>query len=155
MVQEVHRLCGHTLILDKGAVIGSGPTRQLFADPGGVRAASLLGFRNISRIRRTGPDALYAEDWNLSLVAGRAIPEWAGYVGIRDHDFIPDDGAVRNGNNRFSVRILNCSPALVGMEIAMTASAVDSGQGKLFWKWNGTDLPRHVRIPPSALCFLA
>lgn len=153
--EEVHRLCSHTLILDRGRIIADGPTRELFTEPGSVRAARLLGFRNISRMRKTGPDTLYAEDWDLRLETERPIPDWAGHVGSRDHDFMPADIAVHGGNNRFPMCVLECSPALVGMEIAMKLAATDSGQGKLFWKWNGTDLPRQVRIPPGALRFLA
>lgn len=87
---EAYQLCSHLLLLDEGKVLAAGNTREVFADPGTVKAARLTGCKNISRIRRLGPHRVCALDWGgLELVTGQPVGDGITAVGIRAHDFIP------------------------------------------------------------------
>jgi len=81
---EVYRLCGSVLTMDRGRSESVTPVRALFEHPGTLSAALLSGCKNYSRIQKTGPHGALALDWGAALVTAED-PADAAYAGIRAH----------------------------------------------------------------------
>lgn len=88
---ELYRLCDHILIMDEGKDIICKETKSLFDNPEKMQAARLTGCKNISKAVRVGEREVYAREWGVTFTVKRDIPENLRYVGIRAHDFLPDD----------------------------------------------------------------
>jgi molybdate transport system ATP-binding protein len=153
---EVFKLCSETLVMDNGRVLGKGPTRSLFADPGLVRIARLTGCKNISPIRQTGEREILALDWGLPLRLAAPLPPGITHVGIRAHDFRPS-----LNENYNQIRIALTQESEEPFERVALFTNADAGaleaQGVLWWKYSkylGFDLPRRLFIPPEALLLL-
>ncbi len=86
---EIYRFSEELIIMDRGAVVTSGKTKEIFANPGKREAARLTGCKNISRIQRLDAHRMKALDWGAKLTLQREIPEGTAYVGFRAHEFIP------------------------------------------------------------------
>lgn len=86
---EVYQLCNNLIVMDRGRILCSGPTGDIFKNPGVRQAALLTGCRNISAIRKLGTRSLLAVDWNLSLTTAVDIPDTVNAVGIRPHSLVP------------------------------------------------------------------
>lgn len=87
---EAFQLCDRLILMNNGQVIASGPTQNIFEDPGNVQAARLTGCKNISRIQKTGPHKVCAMDWNnLEFLVEQEVTEDITHIGIRAHDFYP------------------------------------------------------------------
>ena len=52
-------------------------------------AARLTGCKNFSKARRIDAHTAEAQDWGVTLITRREIPEYTKYIGYRAHDFIP------------------------------------------------------------------
>ena len=86
---EVYRFCEELVVLEQGAVVVSGNTKQLFANPQYKEAAKLTGCKNITAIRRLDAHTAELVDWGIVLQLKREIPEMCTAIGYRAHDFIP------------------------------------------------------------------
>ena len=86
---EIYRFSEELLVIDRGTIVASGPTEELFRDPVSREAARLTGCKNFSGIIMVDSHTLLAPDWGIRLEFTREIPEDACYVGYRAHDFIP------------------------------------------------------------------
>jgi molybdate transport system ATP-binding protein len=60
---EVHRMCDDVCLIDDGAANRIIAVEDFFAHPDSLRSASLLGYRNFSRVRRLDESRLLAVDW--------------------------------------------------------------------------------------------
>ena len=86
---EIYRFSEELIIMDRGAVVTSGKTKEIFANPGKREAARLTGCKNISRIQRLDAHRMKALDWGVELTLQREIPEDTAYAGFRAHEFLP------------------------------------------------------------------
>jgi molybdate transport system permease protein len=94
-LEEIYRLCGHLVVLDKGRVIARGPREEIFRHPPDRMTALLTGCKNFSRARvlndstgqraRTGSRFVEALDWGCSLSVSEGIPGIPAHVAIRAH----------------------------------------------------------------------
>jgi len=82
---EIYRFSEELIIMDRGAVVTSGKTKEIFANPGKREAARLTGCKNISRIQRLDAHRMKALDWGVELTLQREIPEDTAYAGFRAH----------------------------------------------------------------------
>jgi molybdate transport system permease protein len=85
-LEELYRLCGDIVVLEKGSVIASGSRDAIFGQPPNRATAQLTGCKNFSRARTSaaaGP--VEALDWGCSLRVGQQIPKALGHVAIRAH----------------------------------------------------------------------
>ncbi|MCD7808919.1 MAG: sulfate/molybdate ABC transporter ATP-binding protein [Erysipelotrichaceae bacterium] len=99
---EAYQLCDNLMLLDQGKVIAFGKTKEVFENPGTIKAARLTGCKNISRIERISDDKVKALDWNdLELEVSQEIDDSIQYIGIRAHDMHITDSKV----NRIPVGI--------------------------------------------------
>ncbi|MDR1985893.1 MAG: ATP-binding cassette domain-containing protein [Treponema sp.] len=157
---EAYRLCDELLVMDRGRVLTKGAAKALFQHPGSVPAARITGCKNISPIRRTGPQELYALDWGLSLHAAVPIEDSITHVGIRAHDFQPvwetPEPAAYN-----QVRMAITRRAEEPFEQALLFTNGDASnpgeQGEIWWKYSKyqfQEIPERLFIPPEALLLL-
>ncbi len=95
---EAYRLCRSIAVMDKGSTAPPRPTRELFADPRTLAAASLTGCKNISRAEKRGERELYAIDWGVSLETAAELHDGLCAVGVRAHDIREEER-----RNRFEI----------------------------------------------------
>lgn len=100
---EIYRFSEELIIMDQGAVVTAGRTKEIFANPGKREAARLTGCKNISKIQRLGLHRMKALDWGVELMLQREIPEDITHVGFRAHEFNPVWGKRRE--NCIKVRL--------------------------------------------------
>lgn len=151
---EAYQLCDHLLLMKEGRVLVTGPTRQVFANPGTVEAARLTGCRNISRIRRLGPHQVCALDWDsLVLSTKEPVGEHIQAIGIRAHDLNP----LGEGEGQVN-RIPVTGPKVTEMPFEWYVT-LDNG---IWWKTEkdirthdaAGFVPRWLYVDPSAILLL-
>lgn len=86
---EIYRFSEELLIMDKGAAVTYGKTKEIFANPGQREAARLTGCKNFSDIKRVDDHTAEALDWGITLHVEKRIPDKATCIGYRAHDFVP------------------------------------------------------------------
>jgi molybdate transport system permease protein len=95
-LEEIYRLCGELVVLDKGRVIARGAREEIFRRPPDRRTAELTGCKNFSRARASGDRQVEAFDWGCTLRVAQEIPHSfqsahqagvtaTGHLGIRAH----------------------------------------------------------------------
>lgn len=104
---EVYRFCEELVILDRGRVVVSGETRDLFANPRYREAARLTGCKNFSDIRRIDAHTAELTDWGICLHTKEVIPEACTAIGYRAHDFVPVWG--EKVENCLKVQVKSCA----------------------------------------------
>lgn len=95
---EAYHMCDRIAVMDGGNARAPAPTKELFANPGTVRAAVLTGCKNIVPAQKAGENLLYVPAWGIQLETARPVPEDVTHVGLRAHYFSP-----REPRNRFPV----------------------------------------------------
>ncbi len=98
---EAFRMCDRLGVMEQGRMETVKQTKELFADPGTRAAAMLTGCKNIVSAEKNGEREVLVPDWGIHLTTGKPVRDGLKAVGIRAHDFHPDEGA-----NRFPVQIL-------------------------------------------------
>lgn len=98
---EAFRMCGQLGVMDRGQMLAVKETKELFADPGTRAAAVLTGCKNIAAAEKAGEREVLIPDWGIRLKTGKPVDDGLKAVGIRAHDFNPDQQ-----ENRIPVRIL-------------------------------------------------
>ena len=90
---EAYDLCGTIGIMEGGSMLAHKGTRELFADPGSVAAASITGCKNIAPAQKAGEYKLYVPDWGITLTTAKRVSDNVKAVGIRAHSFgdIPEN----------------------------------------------------------------
>lgn len=87
---EAYQLCDHLLLMDAGKVIRTGNTKEVFENPGSLKAARLTGCKNISGIQKIGEYRVRAVDWGgIEFFTGHKVEDHITHIGVRAHDFIP------------------------------------------------------------------
>jgi molybdate transport system ATP-binding protein len=154
---EVYKLCGETLVMDRGRVIGKGKTVDLFANPGTVEAARITGCKNISPIRVTGEREIFALDWGLGLRTVVPVGSGFSHVGIRAHDFLPSRGEGFN-EIRLSVKQRQEEPFEQVTLFTNADARNPEEKGELWWKYSKyleyNEIQERLFVPPEALLLL-
>ncbi|MDR0629660.1 MAG: ATP-binding cassette domain-containing protein [Treponema sp.] len=157
---EAYRLCDELLVIDRGRVLAKGATKALFQYPGSVPVARITGCKNISPLRRTGPQELYALDWGLSLRVPVPIEDSITHVGIRAHDFQPVWETPEPGTYN-QVRMAITRRAEEPFEQVLLFTNGDTSnpaeQGEIWWKYSKyqvQEIPERLFIPSEALLLL-
>ena len=84
---EAYDMCQKIGVMDEGKLLTMKPTKQLFADPGSVRAAVVTGCKNIAPARKTGSHSVYVPDWDIEMETAAELNDGLKAVGIRAHYF--------------------------------------------------------------------
>ncbi len=98
---EAYRMCDRLGVVEQGRMEKVKKTKELFADPETIAAAAMTGCKNIAAAEKTGDREVFVPEWNIHLKTGKPVGDGLQAVGIRAHDFHPDEQA-----NRFPVRVL-------------------------------------------------
>ena len=99
---EVYRLSQKIAVMKDGSIGVIGEKKDVFSKPQTVNAAMLTGCRNISKIRRTDENHVFAEEWGIAL----RVPAGEGeYLGIRDDAISVGVG----GENCFCCRVISAA----------------------------------------------
>lgn len=154
---EVYRFCDELVILDKGAVVVSGKTKELFADPQYREAAKLTGCKNFTNIRRIDDHTAELIDWGITLHMNRKIPEGCTSIGYRAHDFVPVWGEPCENCLKVQVQ----SKAELPFEVQYYI-AVDNDSAPVCWfiqreQWSVLSekgLPDYLQIAEESCMFL-
>ena len=86
---EIYRFSEEILVLDQGADVIYGKTKEIFANPIYREAARLTGCKNFSDIRKIDSHTIEAQGWGIRLHLDKEVPEYADCIGFRAHDFAP------------------------------------------------------------------
>lgn len=87
---EVYHLCGKVALIDRGKVLETGNTKQIFASPGSRVGAMLTGCKNIAAAKRTGTYEVEVPEWGISLKTAEPVKNASCGVGIRANYFHPE-----------------------------------------------------------------
>ncbi|MFV0343726.1 MAG: sulfate/molybdate ABC transporter ATP-binding protein [Anaerocolumna sp.] len=152
---EIYTMCNHVSILEKGTIILSGNTKDIFREPRKVAAARLTGCKNISGIEKLSDYTIKALDWDLILHTKEVVSDRMKHVGIRARDIRVSTDL--QGINSFpcTVQRIHESP----FEINMICK---SGTRDLWWKisnayWKNTlseQVPKYMSLPMESLMLL-
>jgi molybdate transport system ATP-binding protein len=153
---EVFKLCGELLIMDRGRALTKGKTRELFRDPGFVAAARLTGCKNISPVRRIGEREIAALHWGLTLQTAGPVGDHITHVGIRAHDFVP---AGDETYNRIPMAVSRRTEEPFETVVLFTNAAAKGPDEKYEIWWKYSKYLRHhdindLFIPPESLLLL-
>jgi molybdate transport system ATP-binding protein len=163
---EAYKLCNETLVMDAGKTLSKGSTRELFRNPGTVRAARLTGCKNISPVRRTGEREIYALDWGIALKTQNPAGPGVTHAGIRAHDFVPvrektptEKTPETRTENEIELAVTQKSEDPFEHIVLFTnaAARAPAEKGELWWKYSkyaGIEIPRRLFIPPEAVLLL-
>lgn len=98
---EAYHLCQRLAIMDGGKLLTLRETKQLFADPGSLKAAELTGCKNNAPAFKVDDYTIEVPDWGVRLTAAQPVRDGLTAAGIRAHYFNP-----RTRHNRFPVRFV-------------------------------------------------
>ena len=99
---EIYRICNNMVVVDGGRIVGKGPVKAYFQNPGSRKGAALTGCKNIIEAKVIEPGKVHVPDWNRDFTVQRLeIPSDENgsnrcnasrvrAVGIRAHSFRPD-----------------------------------------------------------------
>jgi ABC-type sulfate/molybdate transport systems ATPase subunit len=125
-LEELYRLCGEFVVLEKGSVIARGSRDDIFGHPPNRATAQLTGCKNFSRARAlSGEDHVEATDWGCSLLVTQTIPSGLAHVAIRAHHVRLD------APNRIAASERNCFP------VWMSAATEGPFRVTLYLRFNG------------------
>jgi molybdate transport system ATP-binding protein len=104
---EVYKFCKNLGVIDKGQMILTGRTKEIFEQPKLLKVAKLTGCKNFSSCEIISPNSIYATDWDLELKLEKKAYENYDYIGIRAHSFkISDADEFKEGKNILECRII-------------------------------------------------
>lgn len=153
---EVYRFCEKMVVVDKGKVLVTGGTKELFSDSRKLAAARLTGCKNISKIKLITENSFYATDWGVTFHTTKKIPEDTTYIGIRAHDLRIGEEDIGNSFCCQQVKLLegpfenNIILKLMGKETLMWKVS------KAYWKNSlNQKAPQLLHFPEEAIMFLS
>lgn len=140
---EAFRMCGSLGIMEQGRMETVKKTKELFADPETIAAATMTGCKNIAAAKKAGEREVFVPEWNIYLETGKPVRDNLQAVGIRAHDFHPDEQT-----NRFPVRVLQEMEEPFEWISEFLYQNQNPGSAPLWWRY-----PREFRCqePPEEL----
>ena len=152
--EEVFRLTDRIALMRSGQIETIGEKNAVFAEPGTLSGAALVGCRSFSRICPLGGNRVFAEDWGTELTLPRD-PGICSHVGIRAHDILP--GAAAENTLRCRVVEVIENPFSITLELVPPgppgAPTISWRCGKDHWEKIKTE-ELAVHLPPDALLLL-
>lgn len=131
---EVYRQCADVCVLNNGRSESVLPVQQLFDAPTTLAACLLSGCKNISRAKKTAPTKIFAEDWNVTLEAGREVPDTIRHIGVRAHYIVP---TYESGEN-----VIPCAVERVVEEVFSTVVMLKTPGGDKGYSRLRIELPK-------------
>lgn len=85
-MEEIYKFCKNIAIVENGKISLFGDTKETFKNPKLASVARLTGCKNISACSVTGPNKIYAHDWDLELELEESAC-YADFIGIHSTSF--------------------------------------------------------------------
>ena len=146
---EAFQFCDELIVLDKGKIIASGETHEIFEDPKKVQVARLTGCKNISEVEIIDDYHLRSLDWGMTFEVSKKIPSNITHIGIRAHDFSPAE--------KDDVNVIDTSEAsLLEMPFEWEITLANG----LWWKLDKQVhehefvIPEYVKVNPKSIILL-
>ena len=148
---EAYKIADELVILDKGNPVAAGSVKEVFKNPGNVRAARITGCKNLSAIEKIGEKKFFAKDWGIELETAEPIGDNHHHAGIRAHDLKPvNEQAI----NSFSVDIIDEIDGPFEKDLIV---GVKGREGTLWWIANReadvSDI-KELSIAPESILLL-
>ena len=147
---EAYRLCRELIVMDGGAVLRAGSTKEVFADPRSRTAARLTGCKNLLPCTRVDEHHVQLAGWGQTFAVALPVPEGCCAVGIRAHDFVP---AAAGEENALPVQVGSSSENPFDWNVICTAPG---SAAQLWWKVSKETLsspppkaPAYLRVAPQ------
>jgi molybdate transport system ATP-binding protein len=156
---EVYRLCDRVAVMEDGETIEVLGKKDLYAKPQTLSTALLSGCKNFSAAEKTGPNALFAKDWNAELTSSKPVPDDLKYVGFRAHFF---ELASAGGRNVLECRVTRVIEDMFSIIVIVRAKGGSDGDwANLRYeldkdKWNKLGNPETLllRMPEDQLILM-
>lgn len=102
-VEEAYRLCNQLMVVEQGKPSTLRPKHQILEHPETLSIAQLTGCKNFSRIQQSGPDKVFALDWECTLQTLEPVQPHHSQMGIRAHQirFLDLESPVASPSNTF------------------------------------------------------
>ena len=84
-IEEAFRVCDNIIVFNKGTALNTRNKIDLFKSPKSYTEAKLTGCKNLSPVKITSSDKIYAENWGYEYTLNQKLDSNATYVGIRAH----------------------------------------------------------------------
>lgn len=150
---EAYRLCSTLCIMDEGRTLRTGPTKEVFADPGSMAAARLTGCKNLAEARRVDDHTVEVPAWGVRLQTARPVPGDLRAVGLRAHYFNP-----RTAVNRFAVQDAGAMEEPFEWCLLFRYAGQDPGSAPLWWRMpkdkKPARMPAELGIAPENVLLL-
>ena len=140
---EAYRMCDRLGVMEAGRMETVKPTKELFADPETRAAAVLTGCKNIAAADKTGDREVFVPEWNVRLTTEKPVRDGLQAVGIRAHDFDPEET-----QNRFEVQVVQEMEEPFEWVTEFRFSGQNAGSAPVWWRY-AKALRRQT--PPSVL----
>lgn len=89
-MDEAYSLSRSLFVIDKGRIIRSGSSDEVFADPASRRAARIMGYRNIAEAETDSAGHIVIPAWNIGL--DEASPDTTAVAIMEDGIMMAEDG---------------------------------------------------------------
>ena len=158
-LNEAFRLCRELVVLFNGAVVASGPKRELFDNPRTLALAQLSGCKNLVRAVALGKNELRIDDWNCTLKTASPILGTDLYAGIRAHhlEFVDAEG----DENTFPCWLVGTTESPFEITVYLRLHAAPNAQDhphleaevvRADWeRLSQKPQPWHVRLDPARI----
>lgn len=150
---EVYRLCGRLSLVEKGKILETGNTKQVFARPRSRSGAILTGCKNIAGARKVGEYQVEIPEWGICLKTAEPVPDEIRAVGIRAHYFHP-----RGRENVYPVKFSRVMEEPFENTVMFRYANQPEGTKDLWWRlpkerWKG-EMPEKLGISPKNVLLL-
>ncbi len=157
---EIYRFSEEVLVIDDGASVISGKTKEIFQNPQKIEAAKLTGCKNFSAVRRIDVHHLEVLDWGISLEFQQEIPAGVHYIGYRAHEFEPVWDEV--GVNSIRVEVESMGELPFEKQYYLRTPDMKEGTEPICWfvqkdKWDELEekgLPKYLKLKEEHILFL-
>ena len=86
---EAYSMCPYLMVMNSGAIVRRGKTKEVFASPKNVTTAVLTGCKNIYSAQKHSDTQVYVPELDAVFDAGQQVEDDVCAVGIRAHYFNP------------------------------------------------------------------
>ncbi len=160
-LNEAFRLCEDLVVLSNGAMVGSGPKRDLFEHPKTLITAQLTGCKNLVRAAVVSEKRLRIDDWNCTLNTASPVSGTNSYAGIRAHDLEFVESEIDENTNTFRCWLTGATESPFEVTAYLRLHAVpgpgdhphlEAEVSRVEWdRLSRKTQPWHVRLDPSRI----
>lgn len=150
---EAYHMCSRIAVVDNGQMLTVKPTKELFADPGSIRAAALTGCKNIAKAKKIGEHRVKVPEWGVELDTARPVGDDVVAVGIRAHYF-----NVKSTQNRYPIVYTGEMEEPFEWAVRFRFAGQDEKSEALWWRVTKDKrpqkFPKEFGIAPSNILLL-